>query len=424
MRRASINLKKVLIISPHFPPVNAPDMQRIRMSLPYFEKYGWNAEIISVSEEYVEGFIENDLLETIPGYIKVHKTKAFKKEFTGLFGIGSVALRSIYHVYKKGCEVLKSEKFNLVFFSTSNFHICSLGPLWKEKFNIPFIIDFQDPWYYTNGNRASVKNKITEFVHKKLEKFTVPDSDGIISVSKAYIDNLNFRYKQLVSKPSAVINFGSSELDFVILEKKQPGSFFLDANKINVVYPGALTPKFLPVIRNFFHAFLNSSLNKENYKFYFVGTSYFKTGNGILSDLISEFSLQDLVIEHPNRISYFQTLTTMKSADIIFLPGSLDGDYNPSKICNAIMSRTPIFAVFHERSIVHELINSSNAGVSISFRSEEPDEIINKRISSKMSEFGNLHNRTNGSSKELLKKYEARELTKTICDFFDSVIAR
>jgi len=400
-------------------------MQRIRMSLPYFEKYGWKSEVISVSEVYVDGFIEKDLLETIPNNIKIHKTKAFKKELTGLIGVGSIAIRSIYHVYKKGCEVLKSGKFDLVFFSTSNFHICSLGPIWKKKFNIPFIIDFQDPWYYLNDNKnASLKDKFSDFVHKRIEKFTVPDSDGIISVSKAYINNLNFRYKQLASKPAAVINFGNSERDFVILNQKKVGSFSLDANKINVIYPGALTPKFLTVIRSFFHVFLDSDLERENYKFYFIGTSYFKKGSGLLSDLISELNLKDLVIEHPGRISYFQTLATMKSADILFLPGSLDGDYNPSKICNAIMSGTSIFAVFNERSIVHELINSSGAGISISFSSKESTEILYEKIKSKMSEFGSLHNRAKNGSNDFLKKYETKELTKQLCDFFDNVVAK
>ncbi len=34
-------MKRVLIISPHFPPINAPDCQRVRMSLPYYRRYGW-----------------------------------------------------------------------------------------------------------------------------------------------------------------------------------------------------------------------------------------------------------------------------------------------------------------------------------------------------------------------------------------------
>jgi hypothetical protein len=33
-------VKTVLIVSPHFPPVNAPDHQRVCMALPYLEQFG------------------------------------------------------------------------------------------------------------------------------------------------------------------------------------------------------------------------------------------------------------------------------------------------------------------------------------------------------------------------------------------------
>ena len=53
---ANINIlnRNVLIISPYFPPVNAADMQRVRMSLSYFKQYGWDAEVVTVDPRYSE----------------------------------------------------------------------------------------------------------------------------------------------------------------------------------------------------------------------------------------------------------------------------------------------------------------------------------------------------------------------------------
>lgn len=42
-------MKRVLIISPHFPPINAPDMQRVRMSLPYYKDMGWGVPIVTTT---------------------------------------------------------------------------------------------------------------------------------------------------------------------------------------------------------------------------------------------------------------------------------------------------------------------------------------------------------------------------------------
>ena len=47
-RPAETPLRKVLIVSPHFPPVNAPDMQRTRLALPYLRACGWELSLIHI----------------------------------------------------------------------------------------------------------------------------------------------------------------------------------------------------------------------------------------------------------------------------------------------------------------------------------------------------------------------------------------
>ena len=42
--------RRVLIVSPHFPPTNAPDMQRVRMSLPHFREFGWDPHVLTVGD--------------------------------------------------------------------------------------------------------------------------------------------------------------------------------------------------------------------------------------------------------------------------------------------------------------------------------------------------------------------------------------
>jgi glycosyltransferase involved in cell wall biosynthesis len=427
-RKSDIKLvKRVLVISPHFPPVNAPDMQRIRMALPYFEGFDWEPVIISVDEKYVNGFTDENLLDTIPGNIEIHRTKAFDNGLTKLAGIGNISLKSCYHIYRKGCELLSSQKFDLIFFTTSNFYVCTLGPIWKNKFKVPFVVDFQDPWYNNalNGKNSfnfPGKANLSQALHKKLEAYTIPKSDGIISVSQGYIRDIKNRYDGY-SKPSQVINFGSSAHDFEVVANKKINSFPLEKGKINVVYPGALTSGFLPVIKAFFRAFNESNIKKDLYMFYFVGTSYFKTEKGILADFISENKLTDLIKEYPDRLTYFETLATMKAADILLLPGSLDGDYNPSKICNAIMSGTPVFSIFNKNSIVHTLVNNTNAGISIEFENTDTEEDIYIKISNQINKFHNLHKKERNSLKtEKIADYSAKQLTKRLCEFFNEVI--
>ena len=34
-------MRRVLIVSPSFPPISAADLHRVRMSLPYYREFGW-----------------------------------------------------------------------------------------------------------------------------------------------------------------------------------------------------------------------------------------------------------------------------------------------------------------------------------------------------------------------------------------------
>ena len=130
-------IKKVLIISPNFPPLNTADMHRVRQSLPYFKQLGWEPVVITVEEAYAGAYSKDELLlYTVPEDIEIHKVKALPVKHTRKFGMGSLSMRAYWHIKKKGNELLRKNKFHLVYFSTTAFHVMALGPYWKKKFKV------------------------------------------------------------------------------------------------------------------------------------------------------------------------------------------------------------------------------------------------------------------------------------------------
>jgi hypothetical protein len=423
-------MKRVLIISPHFPPVNAPDMQRIRISLPYYKTMGWEPVVLCVDEKYVSGYRDELLNETIPGDIEIHKVKAFSEKLTGPIGIRSLSLRSYYQFKKKGTELLRKKQFDLVFFSTSLFHVCRLGPYWKKKFGVNFVIDMQDPWFndFLTHEGSIKKNRkfwINHTINKTMEKNTMPHASGIMSVSQQYINTLHNRYHELRSRPALLLPFGVSLKDFDLVKKKNitPEVINHRNGKINVVYVGVINQFFIPVIRAFFIALKESDYNMEQYQFYFIGTNYFPgTDERLVDKLAYELNIQHLVTEIPDRIPYFSAIATLLHSDILFIPGSTDIGYNASKIYNNILAGKPIFSVFYENSLVKEIVDDTNAGIFVGISETDDVPSLVKKISEVLPMFSKLHLKETNANMEKLQKHTAKEMVREQVDFFNKIL--
>ncbi|SDQ00416.1 Glycosyltransferase Family 4 [Mucilaginibacter sp. OK268] len=422
-------MKNLLIISPYFPPGNAADMQRVRMSLPYFASNGWNVEVVMVDENYTDIQIDPLLLESIPNDIKIHKVKALNKRWTSKLGLGSIALRSSWFYRHQVNRLLKNGKFDLIYFSTTQFPVCILGAYWKKKFGVPYVIDMQDPWhsdYYQNKPRAQQPPKywFSYRLNKYLEPIAIKNADGLISVSEAYIDDLKNRYPSIKNRPSAVITFGAFEPDLSIARENQTKFVsLLDPRFINIVYTGRGGVDMHQAITPVFEAFKKGLSDKENafyrrLKFYFIGTSYAPAGQGkpTILPLAQQYGIADHVVEITDRISYYHTLLTLLQASALFIPGSDDPQYTASKIYPYLLTQKPLLAIFNGKSSAIPILREY--GVRHVYDYENVRET---NINDFFSELNN------GDSEpvydqEAINKYSAQQMTVNQCLLFNQVL--
>ncbi len=212
---------RVLAISPRFAPSNGADSHRLRLLLPHAVTSGWQVEVLAVDHRDVFGPTDSWLEERLPADIPVHRVRAWKLKGWGLNGL---AQRTLWPLYKEGCNLLATGRFDLIFFSTTEFALHSLGPLWKHRFGVPFCMDYQDPWvndYYSKhpavvppGGR--IKHTLADLFHRIAEKYVARACSGYMAVSDAYLDDLVIRYGDTVAdKPRLVRPFPAepAELD-------------------------------------------------------------------------------------------------------------------------------------------------------------------------------------------------------------------
>jgi hypothetical protein len=435
-RGSILELPRLLIISPHFPPVNAADMHRVRHMLPYLKDFGWEADVIAVDPACIEAYsIDSLLLKTIPSNISIHYIKAFPASFTRRFGLGNLALRGLWQMMRKGNELLKEKKFDLIFFSTTAFNFMPLGVYWKRKFKIPFILDIQDPWrndYYLSQPKSKRPPKFyfSYILDKYFEAITIPKADGIISVSPDYIQNFKIRYKHC-ARFTTVIPFAGYKEDINIARELDENKLSVQLHNeyLNIVYIGRGGHDLEFSLSVFFQAFRKGLMEKpdvyERIRCWFIGTSYAPKGMGkkTILPVANTYSVGQYVYEMPDRLPFYETLATLMNADVLFIPGSMDKGYTASKIYPYILAEKPLLACFHINSTVIDVLKTSPSAQILTYETNELSmDFLVADMYQKLNQQLTLKGTKCPYDTDTFKKYSAPEMTKAVLHFFEQVI--
>jgi len=430
-------MRKVLIISPRFPPVNAADMHRVRQSLPYLKQMGWEPVVVSVQLEFVEAGRDDLLMQSYPDDIEVIEIKAFRTEQTRKFGLGNLGFRSLLSYLRVGNKLLRKRKFDLVYFSTTAFPVMVLGRYWKRKFKIPYIIDMQDPWrndFYLDKpkNERPPKFFIAYNMDKYMEAYAMKKVDGIVSVSPGYPKMLSERYKNVKHKESLVLPFAGASVDFEIAAKNNLENPFFNPgdDNLNLVYIGRGGHDLQLAIKGIF-AGLKIGMDRENElfsknKMFFIGTSYAKDGEGkkTIEPIAEKYGVLNHVTEITDRIPYFNTLKVLSDADILIVPGSTDTNYTASKIYPYILAKRPLIAVFNKNSTVNTILNKTKAGELVPFNNNDKVEDVAMRFYETISTMIKKLPFIPPTIWDEFSQYSAEEATRKQVDYFNKIIRK
>ena len=348
--------KRVLIVSPHFPPVNAPDMQRVRVSLPYFVAAGWEVTVLTVADPTPTAPLEPELEASVPAAVRVERAFCLSRRWTGLLGINNVALRSLPFLFLRGCRLLANRRYDVVYFSTTMFVVLPLGRLWRMLYGAPCVIDLQDPWisdYYERPGAprppGGWKYYFAQGLGRALEGWTLRGAAQLIAVSAAYLDTVRARYPALRTTPAIELPFGSPDPDLAYLRahgKTRPVLLPADGS-LRLVFAGALGPGMLAAVEVLFAGMAAVRCGGVPVSAHFFGTSYSVAARGRPATLAlaAQYGLSGCVHESPDRLRYFDALQVTLEADANLLFGSTDLAFTPSKILTVLAAGRPVVAL-------------------------------------------------------------------------------
>lgn len=429
--------RRVLIVSPHFPPVNAPDHQRIRTALPYLAEGGWEAEILAVSPEEVPHSQDQLLQQALPELLPIHTTPALPQRLTRLVGLGNVGWRCLPYLAQAGNRLLNQKSFDLIFFSTTIFPVMILGPYWQRRFGIPFAVDFQDPWRVDTAPAGKHRpgGRLKYALDKSLAAFWEPRVmqrvSQVVSVSPAYPPILQTRYPWLKAEQFTVLPFGAPEADFEqlpLLPVKQT-HFDPQDGRQHWVYVGRGGPDMALALQGLFLGLREQRSLTPNLTdllhLHFIGTSYAPAGQAIktIEPIAAACGVADLVTEHTQRVPYFAAQKLLTDSDVILLIGSADPQYTASKLYPAVLAKKPILAIFHETSSVVDILRQTHAGQAITFHQQtSPEQLADQLTPPLQRLLAHPQNSPLPIDWDAFAPYTARTMTRTLCQIFDQCI--
>jgi hypothetical protein len=389
-------MKRVLIVSPHFPPTNAADMHRVRMLLPFLRGNGWEAEVLVVAPESVAAPRDEWMAAGLPEDVPVHRVHGLGLGWCRVPGFGTLGWRALPAVCRKGAELLAGGGFDLVYFSTTQWPVHLAGPRWRRKFGLPFALDYQDPWvndYYREHPEVTppggkLRYAAAGMLNRLIEPGVLRQCAGYTAVSSAYAAQLKKRYVWAANIPDLLLPFPGSVRDFERVRQGTMAQTHFDPGDGNRhwVYVGRGGRDMEVAARILFQALKFHAQDHAEFvrtlRLHFIGTSYAPAGQGepTIAPLAAEYGLQDVVFEKPDRIAYGETLRCLLDASALIALCSNDRAYTASKIHPYVLARRPLLAICHEESGVTKLMDGTGGGCCVTFAGDHDVASAARRV--------------------------------------------
>src|SRR5690349_998726 len=104
--------KNLLIVCPRFPPINAADGHRARLSLPYYDANGWDATVLSIDDD--GALPDRMLLQSLPEGSRIVRTKSWPEAICRKLGFGQLDYRSLVPLFVTGMRLLRRKRYDVV----------------------------------------------------------------------------------------------------------------------------------------------------------------------------------------------------------------------------------------------------------------------------------------------------------------------
>ena len=432
-------IKKVLIITYYWPPSGGAGVQRWLKFVKYLREYGWEPVVFTVERGEVP-VLDYSLKKDIPDNVEVLREPiwepyTFYKKIIGqkkedkiqtgfLTENKKPKLMERFSIWVRGNLFIPDARKFWVKPSVKNLSnylnenkvdaIVSNGPphtthmiglALKNKFNIPWLADFRDPWTNIDFYDKLMLSKWADKKHHRLEDAVIKHADALVTVSPNWAKD----FKDKSKRDFNVIYNGFDEKDFTDKEVE------LD-QKFSIVHIGSMNKdrnphdlwKVLGEICSEIEGF------SKDLEIKMVGPT-----DIAIKKALHENNLN----ENLNKIDYVphsEVVTYLLGAQLLLLP--INDTPNslgviPGKLFEYLAARRPIICIGPLKGDSCRIINETEAGYTFSFNNKSGLKTTLISLYNEFTETGKVECSSNS-----IEKFSRRNLTGQMAELLNEIV--
>jgi hypothetical protein len=383
---ADSSLRRVVLLGADFAPSNLPPALRLRFFATHLREFGWQPTVLTTDPARYDWPVDHENERLVPSGVEVIRTPALPISLTRRLGIGDVGIRSMWHHWRVLRSLCARGEIDLLFIALPPYVPAVLGRLARDRFGIPYVIDYIDPWvndYYRTvpvperpgGRKWAWWNS----VGRVLEPYALRRVSHLTTVSPGYLTHVLSRYPWLSPSDVTGIPYGGepADVEYLLCHPHPNPVFDRNDGYIHLSHVGRGGVDMLPVLRVLFAAVRQGLIHNPDLfarlRLHFVGTSYDPRPDAPhqILPLAREMGLESVIDERPARVSYLDALQILMDSHALVAVGSELPYYTASKIFPFILARRPLLAIFHAGSTVVDIVRETGAGSVVAFTGPE-----------------------------------------------------
>lgn len=365
-------LRKLLIISYHFPPSAASGSFRLLGFVRHLQKFGWSSDVVAAPSTPWEG-VDPGLAERIPAETTVYHVRfpygPIARRLVAFTGY-SIWLPLAWPVCKR---LVASGRYDAVLTSGPPHGVHLLGNALKKRYGIPWVADFRDPW---SGNKEGGP-KIAQWGDRWVsaqEPDAIRRADTVVANAPKVAEEFRAAFPEAADRIVTITN-GYDPEEFAgggeTTADSDSNAGRFNTGEVTLVHSGAIylgrDPRpLLDAIR-----VLNSAPEGPRFRLRLLGS--FDSSQVDLPAEIASRGLESAV-DFLGQVSYSQTLREMKTATILVLldsPGRQSGV--PAKLYEYIGATRPILALAEAKGDLAWVLEESGVPSRIASTSDSDD---------------------------------------------------